>query len=222
MGMPDSEATGPRTPGVVGWAYRIVNGIFVGAMLSVIAFWVMEGLGKDTLNSTAAWVTAYALVFGLMVALVLVVVLLVHAVAAGTTAFLKWPFVLFVLTVLSLSVNEVVYDRLGGRDTVRLHLLNESGGTITWLDVFGRGESVRIDSIPDASRVVVSYRGRKINYRTRDEFSNRIGVNWVAAGRQRERILVDQWTVIPDSLIIVFPAPDSVLLASDRAAEITK
>jgi hypothetical protein len=182
----------------------------------------MEGLGKDTLNSTAAWITAYATVFGLMVAFVLVVVLLVHAVKARTVALLEWPFVLFALLFLSASVNQAVYDRLGGRDTVQLRLLNESGGSIMWLDVFGRGESVRIDSIPDASSVVVAYRGRKINYRTRDRFSNRISVNWIVAGRQRERILVDQWSVVPESLLIVFPAPDSVLIAPRRADGITK
>lgn len=220
--MADSDLTGRRTPIIIQGAYRTVNGIFVSVVLSVIAFWVIEGLGKDTLNSPAAWIVAYATVFGLMVAFVLVVVLLVHAVEARTIAFLKWPFVLFVQTFLSLSVNEVVYDRLGGRDTVQLHLLNESGGSITWLDVFGRGENIRIDSIPDASGVVVAYRGRKVNYRTRDGFSNRISVNWVAAGRQREQILVDQWSVVPDSLTIVFPAPDSVLIAPSRAAGITK
>lgn len=69
-------------------------------MLSVIAFWVMEGLGQNTLNSTAAWGTAYAVLGGLFLAVLLLLVLLLHAVETRTIAFLKWPFVLIVLVIV--------------------------------------------------------------------------------------------------------------------------
>ena len=79
------EAAGRRTPVVVRWAYRTVNGIFVGAVLSTIAFLVMEGFGSKVTNSSAAWIHAYGLIYALIVAVVLVLVLLVHAVAARTS-----------------------------------------------------------------------------------------------------------------------------------------
>jgi hypothetical protein len=206
------------TPVVVSWAYLTANAIFVGAMLSTIAYWA---LGSSN-TSAAVWTFSYVLLYSLIVAVVLVLVLLVHALTAGTIAFLKWPFVLFVLTYLVLSVNDMVSDRLTGRDTVQLYLQNESGESLTYLTVFGRGESARIDSIPAASGVAVSYRGRKNNDRARDGFSNRVGVSWVAGGRRRERILVGEAVGIGDSLIIVFPAPDSVLIADGRAPAIPK
>lgn len=99
------------TPIVIRWAYRTVNGIFVCVMLSIVVLVIREGLSQNTLNSTAGWITGYAWIFGLMLAAVLFVLLLIHAVEARTMALLKWPFALLVLTLLSLGFGKLVYDR---------------------------------------------------------------------------------------------------------------
>jgi hypothetical protein len=150
----------------------------------------------------------YALIAGAFLALVL----LVHAVAARTVAFLKWPFVLFVLTYLVVQSADPLVDRFTGRDTVQLHVLNESGHTIERLDVFGRGDLVSIDSLPAGSRATRAFRGRLNNYGARDYYTNRVSVAWYSGGRWRERVLVHEDVVIHDSMVIVIPALDSALI----------
>lgn len=199
-----------RTPRPILWTHRIVNGIFGGAIASTIVVCFIVARDGNAALSTATWGYAYLLVFSLFAALMLSTGLLIHAIGARTLAFVRWPFVLFVLTVLVMNVSERVTDRLNGDDTVPIRLMNESVQPIQAVEIFGRGEGARIDSIPAKSAVVVRYRGREINFKTRDWLSNRIRVRWVAAGLEREQIIVDQMSVFNDSLIVVFPAPDSV------------
>ena len=117
-------------------------------MLGAIAVWVTEGLSSKPASS-AGWTFGILFTYAIIVAGLLLPVLLVHAVAARTIAFLKWPFVLFVLTYLIvISASDIMLTRLTGSDTVRLHVLNESGELIDRVTIFGRGESIRIDSIP--------------------------------------------------------------------------
>jgi hypothetical protein len=101
-------------------------------------------------------------------------------------------------------------------------VLNESGELIEQVDVFGRGDHVRIDSIPADSAAARLYRGRLNNYRARDPYTNRVAITWYAAGRWRERVLVSEWVVIGDGMVVVFPTLDSVMIATSRPPMVTK
>lgn len=219
MRMTDSNLPERPTHSGVRWAYRTVNAIFVSALVGTLVFWLIAESDGEAAASTAAWICGHILRYSLIVAAALSLWLLAHAIAARTLAFIKWPFVLCVLTVSLLSVNREWTDQLLQHDIVRLHMQNESGGSIVFIDVFGRAETLRVDSISSGSEVVARFRGRDLDRRTRDKPSNRIGVSWKAGGKWHERLLVDEDVVIGDSLIIIFAAPDSVRILPSSPAE---
>jgi hypothetical protein len=190
--------------------HRIVNVLLVAGILGSIFLVVHAGM-TGNYHSAASATFALLFVYSIIVVALLVVVLLIHAVAVRTVAYLKWPFVLFVLAYLVvLSASSTLMLRLSGADTVHLRVLNESGAVIERVDVFGRGDLVSIARLQADSGEVRAFRGRLNNYKARDYYSNRVAVTWYARGRWRERVLVHEDVVIGDSMVIVFPSLDSV------------
>lgn len=210
--MVDGEVTQGHTPARIRWAYPVVNVILVGVILGTIAFWSAGRLSWRP-NSPAALTFRYTVTCALIAAACLVLMLLAHGVAARTAAVLKWPSVLFVLTYLVLQASGVPMARLTGSDIVRVQVVNESGKSIQYLDLFGRGDQVRLDNIPTGGSTVAVFRGRERDDRARDRYSNRVGVSWHIDGRWRERMLVGEAVRIGERMTIVFPAADSVLIA---------
>ena len=213
--MPHDEPPVNATPADIRWAYRIVNGLFVFGILGLIAMLVRASFSARSPNDAVAWAFAYLFVFAMMVAGLLVIGLLVHAVATRSVHHLKWPFLLFTLTYLVMTTGEdFVLPRLTGSDTVRLRVVNATGERIERVEFYGRGAYRALGGLSADTATVTTFRGREINFQAGDPYSNCVSFAWYAGGRRRDHVIIDRSRVIGDSMGVYFHTPDSVTLAA--------
>ena len=209
--MEQGDAAVKVTPAIVRVTYRFINTVLVGWILVMIVQLFRASFDARNPNSTISWLLAYALLVSMMSALLLVVVLLVHALEARTLRYLKWPFMLFTLNYLVVtSSRDFVLPRLTGSDTVQVRVVNRTGVSIDVFEIAGRGAHVMLEHLPNDATQTAAFRGREINFQAGDPYSNRVWVIWYAGGKWHERCIVDRSRVISDSLILTFPALDSV------------
>jgi hypothetical protein len=212
--MQQRDAAVNELPAVVRVTYRFINTVLVSWILIMIVQLFRASFDAKNPNSTISYLLAYVLVLSMGSALLLVVVLLVHALEARTLRYLKWPFMLFTLNYLVVtSSRDFVLPRLTGSDTTQVRVVNRTGVPIHIFEIAGRGAHATLDSLPSDSAETTPFRGRAINFQAGDPYSNRVSIFWYAGGKWHERCIVDPTRVIRDSLIITFPAPDSVTVA---------
>ena len=207
--MHHSERQSNATPVVIRWAHRIVNGILTAGILGSIALLVRAGVSAEH-PTYAGYGFGLLFFYALMLAGLLVIILLIHAVDARTLVYLKRPFVLLALTCLLMISFDRVMSRLDGSDTVRLRVVNGTGVTIDRVEIFGRSDHIEFDTLRADSSRIVAYRGRKMKSQAGDSHPGQVRVTWHAGGQRRERILVQEFHVIGDSMVILFPRLDSV------------
>lgn len=203
-----SERQPSETPVVIGWAHWIVNGIFIAAILGYVALLVSAGVtGRNPITAPYGFLLLF---YAMMLAVLLVILLFIHAFDARTLVYLKWPFALFALMCLVTMNFERVMPRLDGSDTVRLRVVNGAGVTIDKVEIFGRRARIEFGTLRTDSSVVAAYRGRKMKSSSGDSHPGQVRMKWLVGGQWRERTLVQSFGEIGDSLAISFPKVDSV------------
>ncbi|MCC6244976.1 MAG: hypothetical protein IT353_19185 [Gemmatimonadaceae bacterium] len=189
-----------------------MNGILAALILWSIALWAWAGVTAKNPAAYVGYAFGVLFVYALVAAVLAVIILLAHSVVARTFIYLKWPFVLLALTCLLMVSFDRVMDRLTGSDTVLLRVVNGTGVMIDKVEIFGRGDHVEFDTLRPDSAKVAAYRGRKMKFPADDLYPGQVRVTWHAGGQSRERILVQEFHVIGDSMVILFPTVDSIAL----------
>jgi|GEM_PF-6424605 len=186
-----------------------VAGLFVGLILLLI------GLGIAT-QLDVSWVRGYrslgwGLVFIGMVAAALagMVALAIHAVAIGSLALVKRPFVLMVLAYLVLLPQPPLLQEVMGGDAFELTIHNATEVDIYQAHIFGRRDHVEVDTLRAGASLQTRHRGRRIAYVTRNSYANRIYVNWQTAQGWHEQQIIGRWRVIGREVTLRFEPPDA-------------
>ena len=191
------------------WFHRVLNGLIVLSVLSVIVVTVLHGIsGYD--YQDLAWTLGYLIGYSLLIIAAGMIAVGIHAVATRSLKFTKWPFMLFSLMYIVLLVSRDVRPMLSLSNTFHIRVENRSGALLPDVHVFGRGDEVRFENLAAESSAVGIHRGREIDYSDRDSYSNRISVIWYDGMRWRERQIVDRYRVVGDSIVVIISSGDSV------------
>jgi hypothetical protein len=191
------------------WFHRVINGLLVIVILSTIAVTVVQGASGYEHNDLA-WALGYVIGYSLLVIIVGMVGIAIHAAVTRSVDLAKWPFVLFTLTYVVLIVSRSVTPRLSSADAFYVRVENRSTEIVPIVNVFGRRDHVRFDSLSADSSAVGTHHGRKIDYSDRNSYSNQVHISWYDGDQWREQTIVDRYMVIGDSLVVIIRRGGSI------------
>lgn len=124
---------------------------------------------------------------------------------------LRWEFLIIVCHVLLLLASSQLNSHLAINNRLLLVVKNETDQTIGPVYVYGRHEKVKISALKSQQTEKFRYRGKNIDYRTKNDFENRIIVEYKNKDSWRRETVVGTHRGILDSLIIKFVDEDSVV-----------
>ncbi|TVR58320.1 MAG: hypothetical protein EA422_16285 [Gemmatimonadales bacterium] len=198
---------------VARWIHWLLNALFVLVMLATIALAAWSGY-RHRDAGVIGWYYAFFVIGAAVPVAIGAALLLVHGLLTRSHEWLKWPFILLVLTVLTFNAAASATQFLGVRDSITVRVENRTDSELPPVIVHGRGEHVRIPSLAAGAETSVRYRGRNIDYTRRNRYENRISAEWYVGGTRMERLLVGTYFVPNPRLVLTFHAPDSLTVSN--------
>lgn len=124
---------------------------------------------------------------------------------------LRWEFLIIISQVLLLLASSQLNTHLAINNKLVLVVKNETDQTISPVYVYGRHEKVKISALKSQQTEKLRYRGKNIDYKTKNDFENRIVVEYKDKDSWKRQTVVGMDRSILDSLTIKFVDKDSVI-----------
>jgi len=139
-------------------------------IVGIIVFTVIHG-SSGYHHHDLAWTFGYLIGYSLLIIAAGMIVIAIHAAVSRSLKFAKWPFVLFTLVYVVLMVSASVTPRFSSANTFHVRVENRSDALLPVVNVFGRGDEIRFDSLDVESSAVAIHHGREIDYSDRNSYS---------------------------------------------------
>jgi len=123
---------------------------------------------------------------------------------------LRWNFILLTIFIIMLSLTGQLNKFYGFKNKLILSVGNKMKEPIDILRIYGRHDLIEIKDLKQGDRKYIEFRGKNIDYKTKNYLENRIYVDYYSSKEWSSELIVGPWTVLIDTLKIDLIKKDSI------------
>ncbi len=123
---------------------------------------------------------------------------------------LRWNFILLTIFIIMLSLTGQLNKFYGFKNKIILSVGHKMEEPIDILRIYGRHDLIEIKDLKQGDRKYIEFRGKNIDYKTKNYLENRIYVDYYSSKEWSSELIVGPWTVMMDTLKIDLIKKDSI------------
>src|SRR5690606_23631870 len=113
---------------------------------------------------------------------------------------LRWNFILLTIFIIMLSLTGQLNKFYGFKNKIILSVGNKMEELIDIIRIYGRHDLIEIKDLKQGDRKYIEFRGKNIDYKTKNYLENRIYVDYYSSKEWSSELIVGPWTVMMDTL----------------------